>query len=825
MALDKRTIIEEPASGWKNAENPDVYVDIYGTTHAVWAADLSGIKRIFYNFDNGDLEFDPLNVVVVGSVNRNSDNPRIAANRSGRVTIVYEVENSTADGTDVYCSTNDGSLLLTAADDISNNSGAGKFNTLPRVVIHDETKDPHFTWLGTHPISGKTVVYYTRKTGTILLGTTYEVSPDNSQDCANVDVALMGDQNKLFVTFEQKDSVTTKQNIRLSFGNETGFSLLGQYVDSSSLTVLNRPGPSLNHTFPRIAVNRRIYDITEDPSVDDDPTIVVVWEDDDNPKKIRYIQRNATDFSDGTVAHNAVYRPSVCINPNGLIVATYFKTVGSNNIVNLSFKEIDQNIWTEVDDISNGHAFGDGIYNVEILCTGNNRIFISFKTGSTTGPQRIVHLNNLKTNTLYSFEIFAEELNSPSDTRSKVAMHIDDKIGNRFLLSDADSRAAVIFSDFNREFPVPDGIGDVHIFGGIVASKPTLITVADEDGDNKPEFTWFMPGDNAEGFFDLYYRICGASGQVPYQENIMLSGTYVSGISGIDGPGYIFSHEGQMPIDFSELYGFGVRTSNGPWSDEFCIRIGDISISHPTIIPPNSQLDIEKCDIVTLGGSAEPGSVIESQTLIEYSDVDGTIEINRTIITGYSINPQGIYSGSLNLSLLPNTASIRTEVIARDSDGNLSDPDDSLSNLVVVENIPPVLVSFEIQSQATCSTQATNSTTVLAVSVATGDVFEIKLWESIVDGGTGEAGASWVPYEPTIPFTFANGTNGVKTVFCKLRDNCGNESFALNAQIILDTVPPQLLRATYDPATRRINLQFNKPVTAIDLSKIRIVKP
>lgn len=824
MPLDTKTKIEEPVSGlWKNAENPDVYVDIFGTTHAVWAAEtLSTVKRIFYIFDDGKLNFNPSDITLVGNVNRNSNFPKIAVNRSGRVSIVFEVER--LGGSDIHMATNDGSGSLSTSIDISRNTGVGIENRKPRIVINDKTKDQHFIWRGTHISTGKQIIHYTRILSTVLIPTISTVSPDINHDCGEFDVALMGDLDQVFVTFEQLDPSPNKTNIRLAQGNETGFSLLGMFQDSLSLTILNRPSAGTNNIYPRLAVKPRINEILSAVTADDDPTLVVTWEDDGSPNKIKFAQRFATDFSDGTVATSGVHRPVVNISQQGLVIVSYYKTAGSNNIVNLSFKDLDSNVWTEANDIANGHAFGDGLYNIEMLCASCTNIYITFKTGPVTGPQRIIHPNNFRTGSLFSFEIIAEILDTPSDTRSRVAMHIDDKIGNSILETDAPARAAIIYTDFTVDFSEPDGIGDVHLFGGVIAPKPTMIAVTDNDGDNKPEFTWFLPGEHSEGFFDLYYKLCGASGIVPYQENIMLSGTFVSGIDGIPEPGYIFSHEGPSGISLTDIYGFGVRKCEGPWSEEFCFRLGDISVSHPTISPPNNKISIEKCDLMTLGGSAEPGSIIESQTLIEYSDADGTIEINRTIITGYQIDLQGNYSGSLALSLLPNTTSIRTEVIARDSDGNLSDPIDSVSNLVSVENVPPAFESFKAAAQATCSALATNSTTVNVVTLASGDVFEIKLWEAISAGGTGEIGAVWVPYSPTLPFTFANNTNEVKTIFGKMRDSCGNESSILSTNIELDTIPPRITSATFDPATRRLTLSFSEPVTAIDLSKIRVVK-
>lgn len=827
MPLEKRAIIQEPSSGlWKNGENPDVYVDIFGITHIVWAGvSDSGIKRIFYVFDDGNLIFNETNVIAIGHINRNSDHPKIAVNKSRRVSIVFEVENQNNDGIDIFLANNDGSFDLSWAVDISRNSGTGLFNTQPQIVLNDIEKSPHFIWIGTHPTTKKLLPYYTRKHATTLIPTTHIITPDINHDCSHTDIELMGDLDEIFVCFEQIDATTHKRNIKLAQGDESGFNLIGFFTDSSSNKIVNRPTLDEENTYPRLSVRPRIRDVIEPITSDDDPTIIVVWETDGSPNHIRFSQRYNGDFADGTVIASSVHRPVVDINHSGLVTVAYYKTDGPNNIVNLSFKDIDSNVWTESNDISKGKAFGDGIYNIEIKSTGCDELYVTFKTGETIGPQRIVHLNNADTDrSLFSFTVYSEELKSPSDTRSSVAMHIDDKIANNILSSNAPSRISLAFTDYTTEFSEPDGIGNVHVFGGIIAQKPTIVTVTDEDGDNKPEFSWFVPGDQSDGFFDIYFRHCGASGIVPYEENIPLHGQFVSSADGFSMPGYLFTYEGLTEVNFADDRGWGIRKREGPWSDEYCFRLGDISVSHPKIIPPDNKLKVEKCDTVTLRGYAEPGSTIESQTLIEYSDVAGTIEINRTIISNYTIDSQGFYLGSMTLSLLPNTLSIRSEVIARDTDGNLSDPADSRSNLVVVQNEPPVLVEIKLVSQATCSETATNSETVNVVITATGEICDVKMWESVVSGGTGESGASWQPYHSTMTFTFANTTNETKTVFVKLKDCCGNESTIASDGIELDTVPPRILAATFDPATRRLTISFSEPVTSLDLSKIRIVK-
>src|SRR5581483_1617031 len=142
---------------------------------------------------------------------------------------------------------NDGSLSLSNSIDISRNSGSGLFNIKPRLVINDENKDPHFVWLETHPISGKTIPFYTKKNATTLIANTYPVTPDINNDCGNIDIALMGNLNEVFVAFEQLDPVTNKKNIRLSQGNDSGFTLLGEFQDSSSLPILSMPTLALNH--------------------------------------------------------------------------------------------------------------------------------------------------------------------------------------------------------------------------------------------------------------------------------------------------------------------------------------------------------------------------------------------------------------------------------------------------------------------------------------------------------------------------------------------------------------------------------------------------
>lgn len=819
MPLNTTQIIEEPSSGfWTNAESPDVYVDIFGTTHVVWVATHSGVKRIFYTSDDGLLNFNP--PTLVSNVNRNCNNPKIAANNLGKILIVFEIANITNNGSDIHFATNSGTFTLATSTEISNNTGPALYNTNPRLVINDQNTDPQFAWLGTHSITGKTVAYYTRTIG-ISPYVKHQISPDANNNCSHLEIELFGNLNRLYAIFEQTDGTTLKQNIRLVQGDQAGFTLLGPFQDTGGLAILNRPTFNTNNTYPRFAVNPRIYDIADSSTSDDDPTIVVVWEDDDSPNNIKFSQRYQSDFSDGTVAMNNVHRPVVAINNENLIHTAYYK----NNVVNLSFKDVASNQWTEVNDISSGHADGNGLYNIEMLCDGNANVYISFKTGPTTGPQRIVHVNNFRTNSLFSFEVFTKELDSPSDTRSAVAMHLDNKLANRQLISNADSRAAVVFTDYTVDFAQPDGIGDVYVFGGTIASQPKSLAVTDLDGDNKPEFSWFIKGEEAMSHIDIYYRLCGASGIIPYEENVMLSGTFVSGIIGYPEPGYVYTHTGPSGINIANLYGFGVRQRGGPWSDEFCFRLGDISISHPTIIPPDNDIDVEKCSLVTLGGQAEPGSTIDSQTLVEYSDLAGTIELQRTIITAYTVNPSGHYSGSMALSLLPNTASIRSEVIARDIDNNLSDPAESQSNLVVVQNIPPVFISINIQSQATGSDIATNSLIVNVITETTGNPAQIKCWEDISAGGTGEIGAIWQTYNSVIAFTFANNTNEIKTIFCKLRDACNNESLIVSDTIELDTVPPQIIAATFDPATRRLTLSFSEPVTSLDLSKIRIVKP
>jgi len=72
-------------------------------------------------------------------------------------------------------------------------------------------------------------------------------------------------------------------------------------------------------------------------------------------------------------------------------------------------------------------------------------------------------------------------------------------------------------------------------------------------------------------------------------------------------------------------------------------------------------------------------------------------------------------------------------------------------------------------------------------------------------------------------FTLSPG-NGLKMVYLWVKDFAGNISPVSSASITLDISAPTLIKATYDPATKRLTLQFNEVVTNVDKSKIKIFK-
>lgn len=84
----------------------------------------------------------------------------------------------------------------------------------------------------------------------------------------------------------------------------------------------------------------------------------------------------------------------------------------------------------------------------------------------------------------------------------------------------------------------------------------------------------------------------------------------------------------------------------------------------------------------------------------------------------------------------------------------------------------------------------TNSVNIEATIGATG-ANQLKIWGDIAlqAGGAAitEANASWQTYDTSKALILTN-TDGVKTVYIKFRDDVGNESAAVSATTILDTV-------------------------------------
>lgn len=105
---------------------------------------------------------------------------------------------------------------------------------------------------------------------------------------------------------------------------------------------------------------------------------------------------------------------------------------------------------------------------------------------------------------------------------------------------------------------------------------------------------------------------------------------------------------------------------------------------------------------------------------------------------------------------------------------------------LTLDTIAPILGSIKLNNGAAYTT---NATVALTVSLGTGSETpaQMKIW-GIKDKST-ENSATWATYSASSSVTLDN-TDGLKTVYVKVRDEVGNESSTVSATITLDTTIP-----------------------------------
>lgn len=110
---------------------------------------------------------------------------------------------------------------------------------------------------------------------------------------------------------------------------------------------------------------------------------------------------------------------------------------------------------------------------------------------------------------------------------------------------------------------------------------------------------------------------------------------------------------------------------------------------------------------------------------------------------------------------------------------------------LVLDTTPPQAVTCVIEAAAGTTTDPFIDVTVGTTDAAGGGLagYQVKVWGD-VEGAPDEASAVWQAYAgPSSPLTLQlSGTDGVKTVYAKLRDDVWNESAAVSDQIVLNQV-------------------------------------
>lgn len=86
-------------------------------------------------------------------------------------------------------------------------------------------------------------------------------------------------------------------------------------------------------------------------------------------------------------------------------------------------------------------------------------------------------------------------------------------------------------------------------------------------------------------------------------------------------------------------------------------------------------------------------------------------------------------------------------------------------------------------------------------------------------------GANWVPYQMNVPRWQLDAADGVKKVYCKLKDKNGNESHVFSDDIILDTTPPENPKVEIDHPSEYFNdkkLEVGLKISAVGAKYVMI---
>ena len=111
---------------------------------------------------------------------------------------------------------------------------------------------------------------------------------------------------------------------------------------------------------------------------------------------------------------------------------------------------------------------------------------------------------------------------------------------------------------------------------------------------------------------------------------------------------------------------------------------------------------------------------------------------------------------------------------------------------IILDTIAPATTAIKIDGG---SSYVSDPERLCTVSITTGDAattgYQMKIWGNVdVSYNTNiaatETDAKWISYEESKQIKLST-TDGVKHIYCKLRDDVGNESSVVSAQTILDT--------------------------------------
>lgn len=105
---------------------------------------------------------------------------------------------------------------------------------------------------------------------------------------------------------------------------------------------------------------------------------------------------------------------------------------------------------------------------------------------------------------------------------------------------------------------------------------------------------------------------------------------------------------------------------------------------------------------------------------------------------------------------------------------------------ITLDTLPPSGLSISLNAGA-LYTNTAGVTLAASVSDTNTTGYQMKVWG--VSGAAAESDASWETYAASKAITLPAG-DGLKTVYVKVRDDVGNETAAVSAQITLDTAVP-----------------------------------